>query len=274
MTEAAAALARIAERKAVFASRDDDSGTHKRELDLWRAAGLDPRAESGTWYRETGSGMGATLNTAAAMDAYVLTDRATWLQFRNKQSLALLGRGRSPPLQPLRGDPGRPGAPPPRQGEGRPDLHRLARLRRRPARHRRLPDRRRAGVRAERGASGGVGEHCRDQLVGVRRPNRLTHSDERSRCHLGAVSLGRGVTWAVRSLGVLGFPDAPDLLRPALNDPAAEVRRSGGPRSARTDGVVGPVRYGLKTGCTRAPHRSPFRRNGGPWRRVPCERAR
>ena len=93
MTEAAAALARIAERKAVFASRDDDSGTHKRELDLWRAAGLDPRAESGTWYRETGSGMGATLNTAAAMDAYVLTDRATWLQFRNKQSLALLVEG-------------------------------------------------------------------------------------------------------------------------------------------------------------------------------------
>ena len=83
--DAAAALASIARARAVFASRGDDSGTHKAELRLWRAAGIDARAHSGRWYRETGSGMGATLNTGIGMGAYVLTDRATWIAFGNKR---------------------------------------------------------------------------------------------------------------------------------------------------------------------------------------------
>jgi len=92
MTGAAEALARIAEREAPFVSRGDDSGTHKRELALWRAAGVDIAASSGSWYREAGSGMGATLNIAAAMAAYALADSGTWLNFHNRQGLeALLG---------------------------------------------------------------------------------------------------------------------------------------------------------------------------------------
>jgi len=82
--DAAAALAAIRAAGARFASRGDDSGTHKAELALWRAAGIDPTAESGGWYRETGSGMGATLNVATGMGAYALTDRATWIAFGNK----------------------------------------------------------------------------------------------------------------------------------------------------------------------------------------------
>ncbi len=93
LDDAAAALARVAAARAPFASRGDDSGTHKKELDLWAAAGLDPAAASGTWYRETGSGMGATLNAAAAMGAYALTDRATWLAFRNQGDLEVLVEG-------------------------------------------------------------------------------------------------------------------------------------------------------------------------------------
>jgi tungstate transport system substrate-binding protein len=79
-----AALTKIAETEAPFASRGDDSGTHKAELKLWKEAGVDAAAASGDWYRETGSGMGATLNTGTAMGAYVLTDRATWISFGNK----------------------------------------------------------------------------------------------------------------------------------------------------------------------------------------------
>lgn len=88
-----AALKRIADTQAPFVSRGDDSGTHKKERGLWRAAGVDIAAASGTWYRETGSGMGATLNTAAAMDGYALADRGTWLSFRNRKGLAVLAEG-------------------------------------------------------------------------------------------------------------------------------------------------------------------------------------
>ncbi len=91
--DAAAALNKIAASKAVFASRGDDSGTHKKELSLWKAAGTDPSQASGEWYRETGSGMGATLNTAASMDAYALTDRGTWISFQNKGDLEILVEG-------------------------------------------------------------------------------------------------------------------------------------------------------------------------------------
>ena len=82
--DAVAAFQQIAGAKAPFASRGDDSGTHKAELALWSEAGVDVAAASGDWYRETGSGMGATLNTGLGMGAYVLTDRATWISFQNK----------------------------------------------------------------------------------------------------------------------------------------------------------------------------------------------
>lgn len=80
----AKALAAIAKSASPFASRGDDSGTHKKERALWQSAGVDPTSHSGTWYRETGSGMGATLNVAVGMGAYTLTDRATWIAFANK----------------------------------------------------------------------------------------------------------------------------------------------------------------------------------------------
>lgn len=91
--DAAAALARIAEAKALFASRSDDSGTHKKEMALWQGAEIDPTGASGDWYRETGSGMGATLNTAIGMSAYVLTDRATWISFENRQNFQIMVEG-------------------------------------------------------------------------------------------------------------------------------------------------------------------------------------
>jgi tungstate transport system substrate-binding protein len=93
MTDVATALSRIAEGEHAFTSRGDDSGTHKKELSLWAAAASDPRPASGAWYRETGSGMGATLNTASAMGAYALTDRATWVRFGNKGELEILVEG-------------------------------------------------------------------------------------------------------------------------------------------------------------------------------------
>jgi len=93
MDDAPAALAQIAEDEAVFASRGDDSGTHKKEMSLWDIAGVDPTEASGTWYRETGSGMGATLNTGTGMDAYVMTDRATWISFGNKGDHEILVEG-------------------------------------------------------------------------------------------------------------------------------------------------------------------------------------
>ncbi|MEM6678492.1 MAG: substrate-binding domain-containing protein [Pseudomonadota bacterium] len=88
-----AALARIAEAEALFASRGDDSGTHKKEVALWAAAGTDLAGASGSWYRETGSGMGATLNAGIGMGAYVLTDRATWISFANKADFEILVQG-------------------------------------------------------------------------------------------------------------------------------------------------------------------------------------
>lgn len=91
--DAVAALRVIAASGVPFLSRGDDSGTHKAELRLWRDAGIDPKGASGTWYRETGAGMGATLNTAANMAAYALTDRGTWLSFKNRAGLAIAYEG-------------------------------------------------------------------------------------------------------------------------------------------------------------------------------------
>jgi tungstate transport system substrate-binding protein len=93
MKDAVAALKGIAAAQATFASRGDDSGTHKKELSLWREAGLEVASASGGWYRETGSGMGATLNIAVGMGAYVMTDRATWIAFRNKGDFKVLVEG-------------------------------------------------------------------------------------------------------------------------------------------------------------------------------------
>ena len=83
MRNAAKALTKIAGAQAPFASRGDDSGTHRAELALWDAAGVNV-ADAGGWYRETGAGMGETLNTAVQMGAYVLTDTSTWLNYGNK----------------------------------------------------------------------------------------------------------------------------------------------------------------------------------------------
>lgn len=88
-----AALSAIKKAGAAFASRGDDSGTHKKERALWKAAGIDPSTDSGTWYRETGSGMGATLNVAVGMNAYVMTDRATWIAFGNKGDYGIVVEG-------------------------------------------------------------------------------------------------------------------------------------------------------------------------------------
>ncbi len=76
-----------------FLSRGDDSGTHKAELRLWTAAGVDPEEGRGGWYRETGNGMGATLNTAREMQAYALTDRGTWLSFKNREGMRVVVEG-------------------------------------------------------------------------------------------------------------------------------------------------------------------------------------
>ena len=92
-TDAVAAFKNIAEAKAPFVSRGDDSGTHKTELKLWKEAGVDAKAASGTWYREAGQGMGATLNMAAGSAAYVLSDRATWSAFKNKAEHKVLVEG-------------------------------------------------------------------------------------------------------------------------------------------------------------------------------------
>jgi tungstate transport system substrate-binding protein len=87
------AFRKIAGAGAPFASRGDKSGTHAAELRLWKAAAVDPANGKGSWYRETGSGMGATLNTASGMNAYALTDRGTWLSFRNRGDLAVVVEG-------------------------------------------------------------------------------------------------------------------------------------------------------------------------------------
>ena len=84
------ALSRLARAQSLFISRADESGTHLKELELWRKAGLRP---GGAWYVEIGAGMGAALNMAAARDGYVLTDRGTWLSFRNPGQLRILFQG-------------------------------------------------------------------------------------------------------------------------------------------------------------------------------------
>src|SRR4051812_9429945 len=91
--DAVAAFKAIAEAKAPFISRGDRSGTNALELRLWNAAGTDPKSGAGSWYRDIGGGMGQALNAAAATPAYTLSDRGTWLAFRNKGPLAVAVAG-------------------------------------------------------------------------------------------------------------------------------------------------------------------------------------
>jgi tungstate transport system substrate-binding protein len=89
----AAAFKRIADAKAPFVSRGDKSGTHAAELRLFKMANVDPAEGKGSWYRETGSGMGPALNTASSMNAYILADRGTWLSFKNRGALGIVVEG-------------------------------------------------------------------------------------------------------------------------------------------------------------------------------------
>jgi tungstate transport system substrate-binding protein len=87
------ALKKIADSQSTFVSRGDKSGTHAAELRYWKAAGVDLDAKKGAWYKDTGSGMGPTLNTASSMNGYALTDRGTWLSFKNRGDLTILVEG-------------------------------------------------------------------------------------------------------------------------------------------------------------------------------------
>jgi tungstate transport system substrate-binding protein len=93
MTDIAQALRAINSKRAAFISRGDRSGTHIAELTLWKDAGIDIGKEPGPWYKSIGQGMGAALNVAAATDAYVLSDRATWIHFGNKADLQIVVEG-------------------------------------------------------------------------------------------------------------------------------------------------------------------------------------
>jgi tungstate transport system substrate-binding protein len=89
-TDATTALSRIVASNSLFISRGDTSGTHKKELQLWEQAGISPQ---GQWYREAGQGMGKVLQIAGELDAYSLTDRGTWLAYRNKVPLVIVTEG-------------------------------------------------------------------------------------------------------------------------------------------------------------------------------------
>ena len=93
LNDAVGAFKKIAAAKATFLSRGDKSGTNEEELRLWTEVGIDVKQAGGDWYRDTGSGMGATLNTAAGIGGYTLADRGTWLSFKNRQDLKILVEG-------------------------------------------------------------------------------------------------------------------------------------------------------------------------------------
>ena len=95
--DAAIALKKIAQSNVSFISRGDDSGTHRKELRLWKKAGIDPETSDLSWYKQAGAGMGAVLNMASSIDAYTMSDRATWLSFANRGNLDILVEG-DPPL--------------------------------------------------------------------------------------------------------------------------------------------------------------------------------
>ncbi len=92
-TDIAAALKAIQTKAVPFVSRGDKSGTHSAELALWKQADIDIATSKGPWYREIGQGMGAALNTAGAMNGYVLSDRGTWISFKNRGDLEIVVEG-------------------------------------------------------------------------------------------------------------------------------------------------------------------------------------
>ena len=89
------ALQKIKAAQVPFVSRGDRSGTHFAELSLWKLAGIDIASDKGPWYRDTGQGMGPALNSASAMNAYILSDRGTWLSFKNRGDLEISVEGDS-----------------------------------------------------------------------------------------------------------------------------------------------------------------------------------
>jgi len=142
--DAVEAFQLLAQGTAPFVSRGDQSGTHLREIATWKMAGIDPVPASGTWYREAGRGMGATLNTAVGMNAYCLTDSGTWLKFKNAANHAVLLSGDARLFNPYTFMVvSHKRHPHVKQALGRPC---------RAARHRRLPHSRRAGVFPQREA--------------------------------------------------------------------------------------------------------------------------
>jgi molybdenum ABC transporter molybdate-binding protein len=156
MTDIAEALKAIKAKGAPFISRGDRSGTHVAELELWKAAVIDIAKDKGPWYKEIGQGMGAALNTASAANAYVLTDRGTWLSFKNRGDVDILLAGDKRPVQPVRRHPGQSGKASAREEGSRPGLHRLARLARRAEGDRGLQDQRAATVLPQCDRAGGV----------------------------------------------------------------------------------------------------------------------
>ena len=145
LKDAREALRQIAGAGATFASRGDDSGTNRMELRLWKSAGIAARQEH-AWYRDLGQGMGPTLNISAAMNAYTLTDRATWANFKNRQSLEILTEGDPALFNPYGSILVNPAKWPQVKSGGCADLARMAHLESRSRRHHVLHDQRRATV--------------------------------------------------------------------------------------------------------------------------------
>jgi tungstate transport system substrate-binding protein len=100
------AFTTIKDKGMAFVSRGDKSGTHQAEINLWKLAGIDIATQKGPWYKEIGQGMGAALNTASASNSYVLSDRGTWLSFKNKGDLVVSVEGDKRFVQPVRRHPG------------------------------------------------------------------------------------------------------------------------------------------------------------------------
>ena len=126
-----AALKAIKTKAAPFVSRGDRSGTHQAELALWKVAGIDIAHDKGPWYRDIGQGMGAALNAASAMNAYVLSDRGTWISFKNRGELSVAVQGDDRLFNQYGVYSGKPAETSARQASARADVHRLAHLARR-----------------------------------------------------------------------------------------------------------------------------------------------
>ena len=156
--DVAEALRKIAADKTAFVSRGDRSGTHEAELRLWKVAGVDLAAVKGDWYREIGQGMGAALNMASSANAYLISDRGTWLAFKNRGDLAILTEGDRRLFNQYGVMLVNPAKHRGREGQGRPGLRRLADFAGGTKDHCRLQGRRRAAI-----------FYQRDQLAGTPR---------------------------------------------------------------------------------------------------------